>query len=402
MPRMTTVAFDAIALPENGLLAWSQSSNRFRVNKGFPGTPVYDQLAYFNDIPLDNTAFGEFFFQGNAIETVITVIGVPVKIDAVYNPGDLLGFTNGSGILTYTASDTKEFALSLSLTTTLNLSTAEISVVIFINGSPVSKTEQGTFTGSTTPGFQSTSVNALVELSTGDIIEVYVKNNTSTNNITVQDLNMNLSSVGGAIGNLADQVVVAWDSTTSPVSVVGSSLIDITGGIISTTAEVNVVTSVEGSTSPVSLTAGTGINITGGVIATTGGDGVSGNFQLGAVTEATTVYPFGAYTSMIETFDGQQTVLPGTLNIGESVQLNMTFNLYPPITASTVAGTFRLTFGPIVIESQNVIITNTSSRNGYLEFTITRIDATNVNIDVSGWYIQQVQSQCRLFGHHLP
>jgi len=45
MPRMTTVEFDAIPTPENGLVAWSQSSNRFRVNKGFPGVPNYDELA---------------------------------------------------------------------------------------------------------------------------------------------------------------------------------------------------------------------------------------------------------------------------------------------------------------------------------------------------------------------
>ena len=273
MPRMTTVAFDSIVLPENGLIAWSQSSNRFRVNKGFPGTPNYDELAYFNDIPQDTTAFGEMYFQGNAVETVISGIGAAAKVDAVYSTGDLLAFTAGSGILIYTGLQAKEFALSLSITTTLNLSTADISVIIYLNGSPVSKTEQGTFTGSTTPGFQSTSVSALIEMSTNDEIEVFVKNNTSLSNITVQDLNLSVSTVGGAIGNLADQVVVAWNNSISPVSVLPGFNMDITAGLISTIAEVNVVTSVEGSTSPVALSAGSGIDISAGVISAVGGPG---------------------------------------------------------------------------------------------------------------------------------
>ena len=373
MPRMTTVQFDNIALPENGLIAWSQSSNRFRVNKGFPGSPDYDQLAYFNDIPQDTTAFGEVYFQGNAVETVISAIGIPAKVDAVYNAGDLLSFTNGSGLLTYTGLETKEFAINLSMTTTLNLSTADISVVVFINGSPLAKTEQGTFTGSTTPGFQSTSVNALVELSTNDIIEVYIKNNTSTDNITVQDLNLNVSTVGGAIGNLADQVVVSWDNSTNQVDVV----------------------------------AGTDISITNGVISYTGAGpvtGPNGNFQLWEMTSPTLPadYTLGSWLSVTNTAQGDKFINPNQLEIGEQAIMEFTFELVPVnvTTVTQISGQFRWTFGPYFYELSEMIIGNPiTTRSGTLKYTVTRINQTEVSIDVNGYFVNSAGEFIPLLGN---
>lgn len=409
MPRMTTVNFDAIPLPENGLIAWSQSSNRYRVNKGFPGAPDYDELAYFNDIPQDTTAFGEVYFQGNSVETVISAVGIPAKVDAVYNAGDLLSFTNGSGLLTYTGIDTKEFAINLSLTTTLDLSTADISVVIFVNGSAVTKTEQGTFTGSTTPGYQSTSVNALVELNTGDIVEVFVKNNTSTDNIIVKDLNLNVSTVGGAIGNLADQVVVAWDNSTSPVSVVAGTDIDITGGIISYigTSGDNVVVSWDGSTSPVDVTAGTDIDITNGVISYTGGGGgggPSGNYQLWEMTSPTLPqeYTLGAWLSVTDTSQGDKFINPGQLNIGEQAIMEFTFELVPVnITTETqISGQFRWTFGPYFYELADMVLgIPITTRHGTLKYTVTRINQTEVTIDVNGYYTNSANELVPLLGN---
>ena len=409
MPRMTTVEFDAIPTPENGLVAWSQSSNRFRVNKGFPGVPNYDELAYFNDIPQDTTAFGEVYFQGNSVETVISALGVPAKVDGVYNPGDLLSFTNGSGLLTYTGLETKEFAINLSLTTTLNLSTADISVIVFINGAALAKTEQGTFTGSTTPGFQSTSVNALVELNTGDIVEVFVKNNTSTDNITVKDLNLNVSTVGGAIGNLSDQVVIAWDNSTNPVSVSGGTDIDITGGVISYigTSSDNVVVSWDSSTLPVDVTAGTDIDITNGVISYTGGGAVTGpngNFQLWEMTSPTLPadYTLGSWLSVTNTAQGDKFINPNQLEIGEQAIMEFTFELVPVniSTVTQISGQFRWTFGPYFYELADMIIGNPiTTRSGTLKYTVTRINQNEVSIDVNGYYVNSSGEFVALLGN---
>jgi len=409
MPRMTTVQFDAIPTPENGLVAWSQSSNRFRVNKGFPGVPNYDELAYFNDIPQDTTAFGEVYFQGNSVETVISALGVPAKVDGVYNPGDLLSFTNGSGLLTYTGLETKEFAINLSLTTTLNLSTANISVIVFINGAALAKTEQGTFTGSTTPGFQSTSVNALVELNTGDIVEVFVKNNTSTDNITVKDLNLNVSTVGGAIGNLSDQVVIAWDNSTNPVSVSGGTDIDITGGVISYigTSSDNVVVSWDSSTLPVDVTAGTDIDITNGVISYTGGGAVTGpngNFQLWEMTSPTLPadYTLGSWLSVTNTAQGDKFINPNQLEIGEQAIMEFTFELVPVniSTVTQISGQFRWTFGPYFYELADMIIGNPiTTRSGTLKYTVTRINQNEVSIDVNGYYVNSSGEFVALLGN---
>ncbi|MHC4316262.1 MAG: hypothetical protein ACYSW3_27785 [Planctomycetota bacterium] len=358
MPRMTTVQFDSIPTPDNGLIAWSQSSNRFRVNSGFPGSPDYKELAYFGDLPIDTTSYGEVFFQGNTVETVISAIGVFAKVDAVYNAGDLLNFTNGSGLLTYTGTDTKEFALNLSLTTTLNLSTSNISVVLYKNGSPISKSEQTSFTGSTTPGLQNGSVNALVSLSTGDYIEIYVANNDNTSNILVQDLNLNVCSVGGSVGNLQDQVVVAWDNSTDPVSVVAGTDIDITGGVIS---------------------------YTGG-----GSGGATGNFLLGTCLVPRTTFQFGTYLSLIDSLAGTQTIAPNSLAIGDSVKISATFQLFPTLTTNpTVSGSFQYVFGNTILNpppTYNIILTNNASRAGWLEYTITRTSSTEVTIDATGGF----------------
>jgi len=410
MPRMTTVNFDSIPLPENGLVAWSQSSNRFRVNSGFPGAPDYKELAYFDDLPIDSTSYGEIFFQGNTIETAIPAPGVFVKIDAVYNPGDLLNFTNGSGLLTYIGAETKHFSLNLSLTTTLNLATSNISVVLYKNGVAISKSEQTSFTGSTTPGLQNGSVNALVSLSTNDYIEIYIANVDSSDNILVHDLNLNVCSIGGSVGNLQDQVVVAWDNSTNPVSVVAGTDIDISGGVISYigTSGDNVVVSWDGSTNPVNVVAGTDIDITNGVISYTGGggggSGPSGNYQLFEMTEASpgNLYNYQFYYSIINAGLGDNTVNPNQLNIGEQVILEFTFELDPVnvTTVPAVSGSFRWTFGPYFYEMGEMILANTSTpRSGTFKYTVTRINQTQVTIDVNGYFVDGTGALKPLLGN---
>jgi hypothetical protein len=391
---LTTSAFVATLATVNGDVGtWGDQLNvpQFVVNEKGLITSVTNIPI---DIPEEVTAFGEAFFQDNLLETVISLPNVPVKINAVYNTGELLDFTQAAGTLTYIGDTNNTFSVNLSLTTAINLDEANISVSIFLNGVAVPKSTQSTFTGSTTPGLQSTSVNALINLSTNDTIEVFVTNLSGTENILVQDLNINVSTVGGKAGNL-DQVVIAWDGSTAPVSVFAGTDIDITGGTISYvgTSGDNVVTSWDGSTSPVGVTAGADIDITGGVISYTGGGGsggLSGNFELGVATVPQDTYSDASFISIIDQIDGTQTVAANSLSVGESVQVKCTFELIPTIpTAPSVAGAFQFVFGSTVITlPNNIILTNSATRSGFLEFTVTRINLTEVNIDVTGWFNQ--------------
>jgi hypothetical protein len=314
MPRMTTNQFNGIPTPNNGLIAWSQTSNRFRVNAGQPNAADYKELAYTDDQPTNVAAFGEVYFQNNTVETVISTPGVFVKVDAVYNPGDLFNFTNGSGLLTYTGIETQEFSLNLSLTTTLNLAASDISVVLYKNGVAIGKSEQTSFTGSTTPGLQNGSVNALIELSTNDYIEIYITNNGSTDNILVHDLNLTVNSIGGGAGDTGDQVVVSWDNSTNQVDVVAGTDISITNGVISYTGAAPVT-------------------------------GPNGNFQLWEMTSPTlpAEYTLGQYLSITNSSQGDKFINRNQLEIGEQAIMEFTFELVP-VNISTVT---QISGGPL-------------------------------------------------------
>jgi hypothetical protein len=215
LPQMTEAQFDAIASPDNGLAAWASDTDRVRINKGTPGSPVYDDLAYLTDIAAisEDVVYGESFFQGNATETVIVTQGVPVKVNATYSSGDLQGFVQAAGTLTYQLPVVRTMAINASLTASMNLVDAEISVTIFHNGSAIAKSTQSPSMDGTTPSYESISVTALVSLSQTDTIEIFVQNDSGTDNITVKDLNLKAHSIGGAdSGTSGGDLQDAYDS----------------------------------------------------------------------------------------------------------------------------------------------------------------------------------------------
>ena len=90
LPSMTAAQFDAIPNPPNALMAWASDSDRIRVQKSAPGAPVYDEVAYLTDIAagVNDAVYGETHFQGNAVETVIAGVGVPLLIAGGYAAAD--------------------------------------------------------------------------------------------------------------------------------------------------------------------------------------------------------------------------------------------------------------------------------------------------------------------------
>lgn len=278
VPSMTFAETGVLVNPINGGIVWQTDSARLAVNRGTPATPNFDQVAYLDDIAAieEDVIYGEAFFQGNSTETVISAINTPVKVNATYSSGELQGFTQVNGTLTYTENVTRVFSASVSLTASMDLVSADITVYIVKNGAVIAKSGQNPFLGGVSPAFVPISVQCLVSLDQTDTIEIFVENNTNTDNITVQDLNAKVHTIGGT-ESAADQVVIQWDGSTSPVSVVGGTDIDITGGTISYTGtgEANVVQSWDGFATPVDVTAGTGITITGGVITATGDQSVT-------------------------------------------------------------------------------------------------------------------------------
>jgi hypothetical protein len=273
-PSMTFAQASTLVSPINGGRYWQQDNDRSCVNRGTPGSPVWDCALYESDFNslVSDAAYGESFFQNNAVETVIVDNLTPVKVNSTYLSGDLSGFEESDGTLKYINTDTREFQISVSLTATLDLDAADLKFSIYKNGVALgtTKSEQTAYFGNASPAFQSLSIQCTLELMDSDLLDVYVQNLTNSSNVTVQDLNFSAISIGGIGSDSGDQVVLTWDGTTTGVNVIGSPTIDITAGVISYAgdAEKNVVTSWSGSASPVAITATGLIDITAGVIST--------------------------------------------------------------------------------------------------------------------------------------
>lgn len=270
--------------------------------------------------------FAEMYFQGNTSGTVPLVIGVPVKVNATYLAGNIApDFTFSNGELTYTGVNDITVLIQANLTASMALNTATVTPSIAVNGVVVDKSKQSTGLVGVSPNFESMSVSAIVTLSTNDAVSLYIANETNTDDIFVQDLN------------------------TFSITAIGS---------------------ISGS--------GTGT-------------GISGDFQLGACLVPTTSYgpSENDYTSVINQLSGTQTIEPGSLAIGESVQIRATFSLYPtcPNNTNTTAGQFKLIFGSTEIATQaNLVLTNNASRSGWFEYTITRTSQNEVQFDFYGLY----------------
>jgi hypothetical protein len=143
-------------------------------------------------IGIDNalsSAYGEMNFQNGFSQTPISAPGVAVKVAGVYVSGLLSGFSQASGTLTYTSSQTKVYKVIANVTCTYNANARDTSFYIAKNGVVLSKSKMQTFIGTTTPGNQTCVSSCLVSLATNDTIEVYVANENDTITPYVTTLN---------------------------------------------------------------------------------------------------------------------------------------------------------------------------------------------------------------------
>lgn len=269
----------------------------------------------------DDAVYGETYFQNNAIDTVIAGIGVPSVIGGAFSQsGDLFGFTEANGVLTYTDIPIRTVQIDVSLTATMNLSTADLTFTIYKNGAPVTKSAMTVSIDGVTPAPKTVSVNCLLEVANGDTIELYVTNNTNTDNVLVQDLNTKVTAIGG-------------------VGVAGNTVVN-----LATVVDPNV-----------------------------------------------TSYAISTYSNMVNTWSGSPVIGPGELDIGQTVELKVFFNLDPSLigTQPSLSGNFRFSFGGILTlgdEGFNIILTNNATRNGEITFSVTRIDATTIQANYRGYY----------------
>lgn len=96
--------------------------------------------------------------------------------------------------LTYTGAFSQSFFVSLNCNVRTSVSTQNINIVIAKNGSVIMDSEMTILCAAgSTPSFGGTQT--VVELTTNDYIELFVRNTSSVNNVTVVDLNMNVMKI---------------------------------------------------------------------------------------------------------------------------------------------------------------------------------------------------------------
>ena len=176
--------------PVNSVFWYNSDISRFRtVISGVAKTILID-----DDLTLDDST-GECGFVENAAETVVSGSGVYYKPAGTYIPNELAGFTHLNGVLTYTGVITKKFRISISSTVSLNLVSGSINLAISHNGGVLGRSRQGADLNGISPSYVNISCNSILTLANGDTVSSVVSNETSTDNITVKNLSVSVSSI---------------------------------------------------------------------------------------------------------------------------------------------------------------------------------------------------------------
>jgi|DEB0MinimDraft_3_1074331.scaffolds.fasta_scaffold01137_6 hypothetical protein len=123
--------------------------------------------------------------QGNSDESVIAVAGTPVKVAGTFVVGDVSGFAaDTTGKITETESGITRHVINAIVSMTAASGTNhQCSIYIALNGSVIATTRM---TNTISAGLsRSMATFANIELSVNDYIEIYVANDSTTDNLIV-------------------------------------------------------------------------------------------------------------------------------------------------------------------------------------------------------------------------
>lgn len=140
---------------------------------------------------IENKQFGEYFIVNNAVETVIAAVNTPVKATAATSVGEISAdFAHSANRLTYNGTETRTFKIDAAITALRGTGSGspKFAFYIALNGAVISKSKIIRDVG----GNAQAAINAqaLLQLSTNDIIEVWVENTTDTANLLIEELNL--------------------------------------------------------------------------------------------------------------------------------------------------------------------------------------------------------------------
>jgi len=136
-----------------------------------------------------------YFMNSNVTVTDIISSGVAVKVAGTTTSNSLTQkFTNTSNRATYTGGFSRIFNITAIASITSSSSNDQIGLYVAKNGTIISSSEVYLTTNASNRA-ENITIQTIVELATGDYIEIFVENSTDTSDLTVTDLNVLIKSI---------------------------------------------------------------------------------------------------------------------------------------------------------------------------------------------------------------
>jgi hypothetical protein len=154
-----------------------------------------NKTRFVNSKGIENTAeIGNLYMLNNATATVISGSGVPTKVLGTTTANAInQKFSHSDNRLTYTGGLIRDFQVSVTTSLTSGNNNV-IGVYVAKNGTILTESEMYGTTSSAGRA-ESISCQTILEMEENDYIEIWVENNTATQNITVEYMNVIIKSL---------------------------------------------------------------------------------------------------------------------------------------------------------------------------------------------------------------
>lgn len=209
LPRVSLTSLSdatTISTPATGLMIYNTNGALtpgvgYYYNTGTPGAPVWSRIANTNSeglvvsttdgtVSLSRYPMGEFYMEGNAVATTIAATSTYYKALGTTTLSSSYKMDNNSvsNRLRYTGTSTKMFHVACTFSLISSGSNQEIKAKVYKNGVPLNNSVVHCKLGGS-GDHTSTAIHVMVSLAQNDYLELYVSNLTSTNSITITDMN---------------------------------------------------------------------------------------------------------------------------------------------------------------------------------------------------------------------
>jgi hypothetical protein len=158
-------------------------------------TAADDEARFEGNRGISNTiSLGVMFMHGNATVTTISGVDTPTKVLGTTTVGSAgQKFTHTDNRLTYNGALTNYFQVHAVASVT-GSSSKVAGFYVAVNGVAISESEMYATTN-TGGRAESIGIQHVVELQTGDYVEIWIENATDSTNFTVEDLNVHITNL---------------------------------------------------------------------------------------------------------------------------------------------------------------------------------------------------------------